>query len=155
MFCSFGGAAAAEENPPEQETSPDASISRLSISSNPGAINQTTGTGQLGESLGLKNRGIFLGGVWVGDTNYLISGGQDPQTWSFNSLLIASLGVDAEKLMGWKGGKFGIEFLQFDGQPSNQQAAACRVTIPCQARSHSTVLSFIDYGGGRNSLIES
>jgi porin len=59
-----------------------------------------------------------------GDTNYLISGGEQPGAWSWNSLLIVSLGLDSEKLIGWKGGKFGIEFLQFDGQLTNQQAGS-------------------------------
>lgn len=97
----------------------------LGISANPGAVNQTTGTGQTGEWLGFKkDSGIFLGGVWAGDTNYLISGGEHPGAWSWNSLLIVSLGLDSEKLIDWKGGKFGIEFLQFDGQLTNQQAGS-------------------------------
>ncbi|MEO8206859.1 MAG: carbohydrate porin [Chthoniobacterales bacterium] len=109
-------------------TPASASIARLGISANPGAINQMTGTGQLGnlitERIGIKDKGIFIGGVWVGDANYLISGGENPGSWSFNSLLIASLGIDAEKLVGWKGGRFGIEFLQFDGQNTNAQAGS-------------------------------
>ncbi len=52
---------------------------RLEISANPGAVNQITGTGQAGEWLGFtKESGIFLGGVWAGDANYLISGGKEP-----------------------------------------------------------------------------
>ncbi|PYJ01727.1 MAG: porin [Verrucomicrobia bacterium] len=31
-------------------------------------------------------------------------------------------GLDAEKLVGWKGGRFGVEFLQFDGNPTNTEA---------------------------------
>ncbi len=100
-------------------------LTPLGISANPGAVNQTTGTGQAGEWLGFKkDSGVYLGGVWAGDTNYLISGGEQPGVWSWNSLLIISLGLDSEKLIGWKGGKFGVEFLQFDGQPTNQQAGS-------------------------------
>ena len=36
------------------------------ISSNPGAVDQITGTGQAGEWLGFKkDSGVFLGGVWA------------------------------------------------------------------------------------------
>jgi len=97
----------------------------LGSSANPGAVNQITGTGQVGEWLGFKkDSGVFLGDVWAGDTNCLISGGEQPGAWSWNSLLIISLGLDSEKLIGWKGGKFGIQFLQFDLQPTNQQAGS-------------------------------
>src|SRR6266403_335076 len=90
-----------------------------------GDVKQTTGTGQLGEWLGFtKDSGVFLGGVWAGDTNYLISGGVHPGSWSWDSLLILSLGLDSEKLVGWKGGKFGIDFLRFDGDPTNQRAGS-------------------------------
>lgn len=103
----------------------------LGISANPGAINQTTGTGAAGrfieKHLGLKkDTGISLGGVWVGDTNFVISGGADPHAWSFNSLFILGLGIDFEKVVGWKGAKFGIEFLQFNGQHTNQQAGSAQ-----------------------------
>ncbi len=116
--------AAPVESAPSVEQSTDPTP-RLGISANPGAVNQITGTGQAGEWLGFKkDSGVFLGGVWAGDANYLISGGEQPGAWSHNSLLIASLGLDSEKLIGWKGGKFGIEFLRFDGEPTNQQAGS-------------------------------
>ena len=99
------------------------------ISSNPGAVDIRTGTGELAETveklLGLpRDTGVFLGGVWVGDANNLLSGGADPGKWSFNSLLIVGAGLDAERLVGWKGGRFGVEFLQFDGNPTNTQAGS-------------------------------
>lgn len=113
---------AAEELPPRETE-----IRRLGISANPGAINQTTGTGQAAEWLGLdRDWGIVLGGVWVGDTNYLIAGGANPGSWTWNSLLIVSLGLDAEKLIGWKGAKFGVEFLQFNGQHTNREAGVAQ-----------------------------
>jgi porin len=117
--------AIAAESPPLSAEQGNEPAPPLGISANPGAVNQITGTGQAGECLGFKkDSGVFLGGVWAGDTNYLISGGEQPGEWSWNSLLIISLGLDSEKLIGWKGGKFGIEFLQFDGQLTNQQAGS-------------------------------
>ena len=108
--------------PTEQGSGPP---TPLGISANPGATNQITGTGQAGEWLGFKkDSGVFLGGVWAADTNYLISGGEQPRSWSWDSLLILSLGLDSEKLVGWKGGKFGIDFLRFDGDPTNQRAGS-------------------------------
>ena len=59
----------------------------IGISANPGAVNQITGTGQAGEWLGFtKDSGVFLGGVWTGNTNYLISGGEQPRSWSWNKI---------------------------------------------------------------------
>jgi len=46
----------------------------LGISSNPAATNAVTGTGWLGEQLGIDNRGVPLGGVWVGGVNDLVTG---------------------------------------------------------------------------------
>jgi len=95
------------------------------ISGNPGAVNIVTGTGLLGRTLGLDNiSGVRLGGLWIGDANYLISGGVEPRKWSFNSLLLVDLSIDCEKLVGIPGGQFGAEFLQFNGQPTNNQAGA-------------------------------
>ncbi len=117
--------ATSAESPPVSAGQGGGTTPPLGISANPGAINQITGTGQAGEWLGFKkDSGVFLGGVWAADTNCLISGGEQPGAWSWNSLLIISLGLDFEKLIGWKGGKFGIQFLQFDGQPTNQQAGS-------------------------------
>ena len=53
-----------------------------------------------------------------------MSGGEQPGSWSWNSLLILNLDLDSEKLIGWKGGKFGIDFLQFDGEPTNERAGS-------------------------------
>ncbi len=104
-------------------------ITSEGISSNPGAVNIRPGTGEFAERVenlaGLpRDSGVFLGGVWVGDANVLLSGGADPGKWSFNSLLIVGATLDANKLVGWKGGTFGIQFLQFDGEPTNQQAGS-------------------------------
>jgi porin len=114
-----------------EEQSPATSTSAVAegISSNPGAVDSRTGTGELAETvegfLGLqRDTGVFLGGVWVGDANNLLSGGAKPGEWSFNSLLIVGAGLDAEKLVGWPGGRFGVEFLRFDGEPTNQDAGS-------------------------------
>lgn len=93
------------------------------ISANPGAVNFVTGTGQLGRLLGIgRDSGIHLGGLWIGDANYLISGGVDSETWSFNSLVLVDLGLDLQRLLHIPGAEFGVEFLQFNGQPTNEQA---------------------------------
>jgi len=94
-----------------------------SISSNPGAVNISTGTGKLGELLGLKiDSGVRLGGLLIEDANYLFCGGVDPRKWSGNSLFILDLNLNTEKLKWWQGGAFGAEFLQFNGQPTNDEA---------------------------------
>jgi hypothetical protein len=73
----------------------NASINAEGISSNPGAVDIRTGTGELAQTVESvldlpRDTGVFLGGVWVGDTNGLLSGGAEPGKWSFNSLLIFS-----------------------------------------------------------------
>jgi porin len=93
------------------------------ISANPGAVNIVTGTGLLGRTFGFdKESGVHLGGAWVGDAGYLLSGGVEPRTWSFNSLLVVDLSLDLEKLLKIPGAQFGVEFSQFNGQPTNDQA---------------------------------
>lgn len=96
-----------------------------SITGNPAAENALPGTGLAGRLLHLpEDRGLRLGGVWLADTNGLISGGAQPGKWSWNSALIVGANLDAEKLVGWKGASFGVQFLQFDGQDTNGQAGA-------------------------------
>lgn len=91
-----------------------------SITGNPAAENVEPGTGQLGRWLQIpKQTGLRLGGVWLGDSNGLLSGGANPGTWSFNNLVIVGANLDAETLIGWKGASFGIQFLQFNGQEIN------------------------------------
>jgi carbohydrate-selective porin OprB len=87
----------------------------VGISANPGAVDITIGTGELARTIekfaGLpQDSGVFLGGMWIADANCLLSGGADPGRWSFNRLLIVGAGLDAEKLVGWRGGRFGAEF---------------------------------------------
>jgi porin len=101
------------------------SLSSLGISGNPGAVNSTTGTGWLGREIGIPaDTGVRVGGVWVGDSNWLMSGGLRPGNVTYNSLLIASLNVDLQKAVGLKGASIGSEFLQFNGQPTNTVAGS-------------------------------
>src|SRR5262245_32850324 len=111
----------------QQPQKPDTTVVAEGISSNPGAVDIRTGTGELAETIeGLlgvpKDTGVFLGGVFVADANGLLTGGEDPGKWSFNRLLILGAGLDMKKLVGWPGGRFGVEFLQFNGEHTNQQA---------------------------------
>lgn len=38
--------------------------------------------------------------------------------------MIVGANLDAEKLSGWKGASFGIQFLQFNGEQTNRQAGS-------------------------------
>src|SRR3954454_18937257 len=117
----------ADEQTAAQKT--DTSVIAEGISSNPGAVDMRTGTGELAETIeklaGLRrDTGVFFGGAFVADANCLLTGGADPGKWSFNRLLILGAGLDAEKLVGWPGGRFGVEFLQFNGEHTNRQAGS-------------------------------
>jgi porin len=100
----------------------------LSISGNPAAVQDTTGIGVLQdlllEHIGIENNhGIFFGGLWLGDCNWLITGGAQPGAFSCNSALIIDNHIDLEKLTGWfKGATFGAEFLRLNASPTNTQA---------------------------------
>jgi len=100
------------------------------ISSNPAAVNITPGTGEAQQFIERKfaiqnNHGIHFDGAWLGDVNNLFSGGiPHADRWTANSLFLASLTVDTEKLSGWKGGLFGVQYLQFNGQDTNKQAGS-------------------------------
>lgn len=93
------------------------------ISGNPGAVDILTGTGELGKFLHAPtSRGVRLGALWMGDYNYLVSGVANHRRWTGNSLLILDFYLHGEEAFGWKGGSFGAEFLQFNGQPTNYDA---------------------------------
>ncbi len=96
-----------------------------SVTGNPAAVDVLPGTGLAGRLLHLpEDRGLRLGGFWLADANGLISGGAQPGKWSWNSALVVGANLDAEKLMGWKGASFGIQFLQFNGEDTNGQAGS-------------------------------
>lgn len=100
----------------------------MGVSSNPAAVNITTGNGTIqryfDKLFGIKdNHGITFGGAWTGDINRLFSGGiPKPVKTTTNSLLQIDFTLDTEKFNGWKGGLFGAEFLQINAQNTNFQA---------------------------------
>ena len=102
------GSAAARPSPApaameDPTTSDILNMKRAPVSGNPGAVNFSTGDGFLQSLTPLKpSTGITFGGIWLSDYNILMSGGAQPGTSSWNSLLIASMQLDAEKLVGWK-----------------------------------------------------
>lgn len=115
----IGRAATAQTVPPALEATPAVAA----VTGNPAATTFTTGTGQLGHWLGLRDEwGIRLGGLWLADANLLASGGVHPGTWTYNSALFVSLGIDAEKLADWRGASFGVQFLQLNGANTNGEA---------------------------------
>ena len=93
------------------------------ISANPGAANIIPGTGLLGRLIGLDNiPGVRVGGLWIGNADYLFTGGVKPRTWSFDSVLFLNLNIDAEKLAGIPGGSLDAKLLQFNGEAANAKA---------------------------------
>ncbi|HRJ71591.1 MAG TPA: carbohydrate porin [Terrimicrobiaceae bacterium] len=97
----------------------------VAITGNPAVADAKPGTGFAGRLLHLPEKsGLRIGGVWLADTNGLLSGGAQPGKWSWNSALIVGANLNAETLVGWKGASFGIQFLQFNGGPTNRQAGS-------------------------------
>jgi porin len=70
-----------------------------------------------------EDSGIHLGGLWIGNTDFLLSGGAKPRTSSFNSLGIIDLQLNLDRLWNIPGATFGTSFLQFNGQDSNGRAS--------------------------------
>lgn len=100
--------------------------SNYGISGNPGAVNVLTGTGDLGDLLHIpRSSGVRLAGLWMGDVNEALSGVHG-RRFTANNLFIADLSVDFDKAFHWKGGLFCVEFLQFNGQPTNKDAGAAQ-----------------------------
>jgi len=95
------------------------------ITGNPGQVNSVTGTGLLGHILDLDRiPGVFLGGAWVADANYLVTGGVKPHVSSFNSLVLLNMVLDSDKLVGIPGGSLGVQMLQFAGEQTNREAGS-------------------------------
>ncbi len=106
-------------------STPESRTGSVPTRSNPAAVNIVTGTGALGRVLGLDDdSGLRLGGLWIGDASGVLSGGLRPGKWGLNSLTVIDMYLDAEKLLDWKGAWFGINFLQFSGQPTDILAGA-------------------------------
>ena len=139
-FSSIDGAKA--QSKPELASGPAASPTAGAVSGNPAATTFTTGTGWLGRQLGLRDEwGVTLGGVWLADTNLVAAGGAQPGGWTNNSALFIGLGIDAEKLVGWSGASFGVQFLQLNAGNTNGQAGTCRATTASSARRRRTAPS--------------
>ena len=101
------------------------STDTFAVSGNPAATTYSTGTGWLGRTLGLPDEwGIRLGGLWLADTNVVVAGGAKPGGSTNNSALFLGLEIDANKLVGWRGASFGVEFLQFNGADTNADAGS-------------------------------
>ena len=96
----------------------DASGTQSTISGNPGAVNIITGSGALGDALGINRDGWRVGGVTINDANGMLSGGLGPGKWAGQQLTIADLSFDAEKAGLWQGGMFGTELLYYTGYGS-------------------------------------
>jgi porin len=93
------------------------------ISANPGASNMIPGTGLLGHLIGLDDiPGVRVGGLWIGNADYLFTGGVKPRTWSFNSLLFLNLNIDLEKLARIPGASMDAELMQFNGEDASGKA---------------------------------
>jgi porin len=114
---------AAQTSPPQSAWEWMRANASNTISGNPGAVNVQPGLGLLGRMFGFgPGSGVFLGGLWSGDADYLFGGGVDPKSWNLNSLVLVGLDLDLEKLIGLSGSELGAAFLQFDGQASNSAA---------------------------------
>jgi porin len=98
--------------------------SEQALSGNPAAVNVRTGLGLLSSLTGLDKLGVFVGGLWVGNGDGILTGGTDPHSWNFNSLLVVDGQVDTSVALGLPGGTFGVSYLKFDGQPSNTAAGS-------------------------------
>ncbi len=85
------------------------------VSGNPAAVNILVGTGRLGDFLGVNHDGIRFGGLNITDANGNLAGGLGPGKWVGDTLTIADLSIDLEKMVDWKGGLFGTQFLYYNG----------------------------------------
>jgi len=100
----------------------------VGASSNPSPADHI-GTGYLGRKLfealtGEENdTGFSLEGLWILDTNQLLSGG-NPCTdkGTINNLLQLELLFEPGKVSDWKGALFAVEFLQLNGAQTNGNA---------------------------------
>lgn len=103
-------------------------LAGIAIASNPSAVDTLAGNGALQSYLenkfGIKNNhGIRFGGNLIFDTNSVFSGGiHDAKRSTNNGLLVLDASLDTEKALGWQGGLFDVQFLQFNGQSTNKQA---------------------------------
>ncbi len=70
------------------------------ISGNPVAESDMPGTGLAGRFLHLpEDTGLRLGGIWLADSNILLSGGAEPGKWSFNRKRGQALPIDMSNFL--------------------------------------------------------
>ena len=107
------------------QLAPDANPLTHVITTNPQVNPYLNGWGKLGLLFGLSEEsGIRLGGLYVPQFNWTISGGVRPHT-TFGGLVLAlNAGLDAQKALGISGGTFGIEFLEYTGGATNAAAGS-------------------------------
>lgn len=124
LLC-FPALAAAEDGAEPRVTNAANAFDDNAISGNPAFTEFSPGSGALFRPAGLTDEwGIRLGGIVLSDINNVFSGGAKPGSLAANNLVIVGLGVDGEKKLGWKGGSFGVNFLQINGQNTNGYAGA-------------------------------
>ncbi|MEO0793757.1 MAG: carbohydrate porin [Verrucomicrobiota bacterium] len=123
LFAAGSLAVIAEATDPPTETSTSSELSHRAISGNTAAVNTVAGTGQLGELVGMTpDTGLRLGGVFLSDFNWLITGGKEPGKTGWNFLFILDGQVDLEKTIGIPGAGLGSQFLLYKGHDINGQA---------------------------------
>ncbi|WP_197534920.1 carbohydrate porin [Symmachiella dynata] len=92
------------------------------IAGNPAATEIMTGSGLLGDFLGVNHNGFRVGGLNITSLNDQISGGLKPGHWTSNSLTLVDLSLDTEESYGWRGGRWGGQFLYYSGGTTNDDA---------------------------------
>ncbi|HVX56652.1 MAG TPA: carbohydrate porin, partial [Candidatus Saccharimonadales bacterium] len=113
----------------------------MSPGGNPAASNPVTGSGWLGEQLGVNRNGWRFGGLNITDANGQFTGGLDPGKWTGDSLTLLDLSIDMDQFRGIEGGLFGIQLLAYGGGSVNQNAGAVLgynaldVTVPPLTRT--------------------
>lgn len=127
LWAIFGGIVGFAEKtvePPAASLPSKVSSQGLSVSTNPSTVNIFPGTGELGELIFQRDAdsGVRLGGILVSDGDVTLTGGVGSQDWSGNNLVVVGLDLNFEKLNLWKGGSFGVAYLQFNGMDSNGRA---------------------------------
>lgn len=134
-YSGFSSASAASASKQLTSTTKNSALDEVTangnaIASNPAAVNILTGTGNLQtfleKKLGIQNNhGVRIGGTLIGDVNQLFSGGiPNADRSTLNGLFQLGLSVNTEKAIGWQGGLFDVEILQFNGQNTNAEAGS-------------------------------
>ncbi len=96
----------------------------MTPSGNPAASSLVTGSGWLGDQLGVNRNGWRFGGLNITDANGQFTGGLDPGKWTGDSLTILELLIDMDEFRGVKGGVFGVQLLGYGGGTVNENAGA-------------------------------